>query len=90
VARYAVEELVLNRVDSDSRAVRRIVGPIVTLGICLAWGAMVWSGSIMTLWPMFGVANQLLAALALGVGTTVLLGQHPRKPAYALDNSPSI
>ena len=84
VARYAVEELVLNRVDSDSRAVRRIVGPIVTLGICLAWGAMVWSGSIMTLWPMFGVANQLLAALALGVGTTVLLGQHPKKPAYAL------
>jgi carbon starvation protein len=38
-----------------------------------AWAALIYSGSIATIWPMFGVANQLLAALALAVGTTVLL-----------------
>jgi carbon starvation protein len=38
-----------------------------------AWGMLIYSGSIDTIWPMFGVANQLLAAVALSVGTTVLL-----------------
>jgi carbon starvation protein len=41
--------------------------------VVAAWAALIWSGSISTIWPMFGVANQLLAALALSVGTTVLL-----------------
>jgi carbon starvation protein len=38
-----------------------------------AWGMLIYSGSIDTIWPMFGVANQLLAAVALAVGTTVLI-----------------
>jgi carbon starvation protein len=37
-----------------------------------AWSALIYTGSITTIWPMFGVANQLLAALALAIGTTVL------------------
>jgi carbon starvation protein len=41
--------------------------------VVAAWTALIYSGSISTIWPMFGVANQLLAALALAVGTTVLL-----------------
>jgi len=44
-----------------------------TLAIVLGWGALIWNGSISTLWPMFGVANQLLAAVALCVATTILL-----------------
>lgn len=38
-----------------------------------AWALLVSSGSVATIWPMFGVANQLLAAIALSVGTTVLI-----------------
>lgn len=41
--------------------------------VVIAWGYLVSSGSVSTIWPMFGVANQLLAALALCVGTTILL-----------------
>ena len=41
--------------------------------VVAAWATLIWSGSIATIWPMFGVANQLLAALALSVGTTVLI-----------------
>lgn len=41
--------------------------------VVIAWGYLINSGSVSTIWPMFGVANQLLAALALCVGTTILL-----------------
>ena len=38
-----------------------------------AWGWLITSGSISTIWPMFGVSNQLLAAIALGIGTTLII-----------------
>lgn len=38
-----------------------------------AWGYLIATGSISTIWPMFGAANQLLGTLALCIGTTVLI-----------------
>jgi carbon starvation protein len=37
------------------------------------WCWLVSTGSIMTIWPMFGIANQLLAVLALALVTTWLV-----------------
>ena len=49
-------------------------GSIVTsLLVVCAWAAFIWSGSISTIWPMFGIANQLLAAVALCVATTIIV-----------------
>jgi len=49
-------------------------GSILTsAAVVLAWSAFIWSGSISTIWPMFGIANQLLAAVALCVATTVII-----------------
>src|SRR5437868_4124963 len=49
-------------------------GSIVTsAAIVTAWAAFIWSGPISTIWPMFGIANQLLAAVALCVATTVII-----------------
>jgi len=49
-------------------------GSIVTSAVVVtAWTAFIWSGSISTIWPMFGIANQLLAAVALCVATTVII-----------------
>src|SRR5437660_3150765 len=48
-------------------------GSIVTSAVIVfAWAAFIWSGSISTIWPMFGIANQLLAAVALCVATTII------------------
>jgi carbon starvation protein len=49
-------------------------GTLVTSAlVVMAWGFMIDSGSVATIWPMFGVANQLLAGIALSVGTTVII-----------------
>lgn len=38
-----------------------------------AWGYLVYTGEISTIWPLFGMSNQLLATCALIVGTTMLI-----------------
>ena len=41
--------------------------------VTAGWGGLVWTGSIDTIWPMFGIANQILAVLALVLVTTWLV-----------------
>jgi carbon starvation protein len=49
-------------------------GALITTALVVAgWAAFIWSGSISTIWPMFGIANQLLAAVALCVATTIII-----------------
>jgi carbon starvation protein len=43
--------------------------------VVFAWGYFIYTGSISTIWPMFGTANQLLATIALTVGTTYLINK---------------
>jgi carbon starvation protein len=40
--------------------------------VVLGWGYFIYTGSVETIWPMFGMANQLLAVIALAVVTTSL------------------
>lgn len=47
------------------------------------WGYLLYRGDLSTLWRMLGIANQLLAALALAIGTTWLL-MNAKKKSYAL------
>jgi carbon starvation protein len=48
----------------------------------LLWGYFIWTGSIATIWPLFGVANQLLASVALAVGSTMLINMGRAKVAW--------
>lgn len=43
---------------------------LATFIVTVGWGLLVYSGEIQTIWPMFGIANQLLAVLALAIVTT--------------------
>lgn len=50
--------------------------------ITFSWGYLLYSGDVATIWPLFGVANQLLSVIALALGTTVILKVAPKK-SYA-------
>ncbi|HZW34049.1 MAG TPA: carbon starvation protein A [Isosphaeraceae bacterium] len=41
--------------------------------VVFGWGYFIYTGSVDTIWPMFGMANQLLAVIALAVVTTVII-----------------
>lgn len=46
------------------------------------WGYFIYSGSVATIWPMFGAANQLLATIALAVGTSFIINSGKKKYAW--------
>ena len=41
--------------------------------ICIMWGYLVLQGNIGTIWPLFGVSNQLLGTMTLAVSTTIIM-----------------
>jgi carbon starvation protein len=85
VARYIFQEIIKTfRPKAKLARGNWLPGVIITGGIIsFLWGYLVYNGDISTIWPMFGVANQLLATLALSVGTVYILN-HSGKWLYAL------
>jgi carbon starvation protein len=55
----------------------------LSFATCFAWGYLLYTGNINTLWRMLGISNQLLALIALAIGTTYLLN-HATRRGYAL------
>lgn len=56
---------------------------LMSVLVCGLWGGLLFIGNLDTLWRMLGIANQLLAAIALAVGTTYLMLRAPKR-IYAL------
>ena len=82
VARFLIQELG-GRVYKPLARQRWVPGIVIaSLAVVVAWGYLIYSGSVSSIWPMFGVSNQLLAAIALGVGTTLIIKDGKLKYAW--------
>ena len=83
VGRYILQESV-GSILPKVKEISWWPGVIITSAvISVSWGYLLYFGSISTIWPMFGVANQLLAVIALTIGTTFILHRAPKK-VYSL------
>jgi carbon starvation protein len=73
VGRYLLQEMFgkLSPKFLDNKWTPGVV--ITSLLFTSAWGYLVYTGDITTIWPLFGMSNQLLATCALIVGTTMLI-----------------
>ena len=79
VGRFMIQDLVGNVWRPFARTSWLPGNIIASALIVAAWGYFLYAGvndpqgGIYTLFPLFGIANQLLAAVALTVGTTILI-----------------
>lgn len=72
VGRYLLQELV-GRVYKPFGDIHSVPMAVISSAvISVIWGYLLYGGSISTIWPLFGVANQLLGTMAFAVGTSVL------------------
>ena len=75
IARFILQE-VLGKAYEPFGRTNWLPGNLITSFIVvLCWGYFIYTGSVSTIWPMFGVANQLLATLALAIGTSYLINR---------------
>lgn len=73
IARFLLQESA-GRVYPPMAAPDWLPGAVfASAAVTVGWVGLVWTGSIDTIWPMFGIANQLLAVLALALVTTWLV-----------------
>lgn len=75
VARFMLQDIIGN--FSQSRLLNNSI--LTSALVVSGWGYFLYMGTIdplggiNSLWPLFGIANQMLAAIALCVGTTILV-----------------
>jgi carbon starvation protein len=87
VGRFMLTDLLAHMKVGPAKPNRSGIAWVIgtTLVIIVAWGYFLVQGvrdplgGINSLWPLFGISNQLLAALALCVATTILLKMHGPK-----------
>ncbi|WP_057913979.1 carbon starvation CstA family protein [Peribacillus muralis] len=78
VGRFMIQDIIGTFYKPFSETNRWLPNIIATAICVIGWGYFLYQGvidplgGINTLWPLFGIANQMLAAIALLLGTTVL------------------
>ncbi len=83
IGRFLMQEF-MSRLSPDLGKSTSKPGAVIATTIIVAgWSYFILTGNISTIWPMFGIANQLLACTALCVGTTIIL-REGKKKTYAL------
>ncbi len=82
IGRFVLQEA-LGKVYKPFAETKWMPGTILTSAVVVfAWAYFIYTGSVSTIWPMFGAANQLLATIALGIGTTYIINRGRAKYAW--------
>jgi len=82
IARFVLQEL-LGRIYAPFGRIDWLPGNLLASAVIVfAWAYFIYTGSVTTVWPMFGTANQLLACVALTVGTSYLVNRGKAKYAW--------
>ncbi|MEC5318049.1 carbon starvation CstA family protein [Brenneria populi subsp. brevivirga] len=77
--RFMLQDLLGNFVPFLKKTDSLVAGVIGTAGCVGLWGYLLYQGvvdplgGVKSLWPLFGISNQMLAAVALVLGTVVLI-----------------
>ena len=83
IGRFLVQE-VLGKLYAPLGDLDRAFSAILaTALVVFSWSYFILTGSVETIWPMFGVANQLLAVIALAVATTITINAGRARYAWA-------
>jgi carbon starvation protein len=73
VGRFFLQEMIGQFIPKFSEK-RWIPGILATSFLfTFAWGYLVYTGDITTIWPLFGMSNQLLASSALIITTVIII-----------------
>jgi len=73
VGRFLLQEMI-GKIIPKFLEKRWMPGIIITSFIFTgSWGYLVYTGDITTIWPLFGMSNQLLASCALIIGSIMLI-----------------
>ncbi len=82
IGRFVLQEA-LGKVYKPFARTDWLPGNLLTSGlIVFAWAYFIYTGTISTIWPMFGTANQLLATIALAIGTSYIINRGRAKYAW--------
>ena len=82
VARFVVQEFI-GRVIPRFRRTDWLPGSLIATTLVVGgWTWFLSTGNVSTIWPMFGIANQLLACVALCVGTAVIVNAGRERYAW--------
>jgi carbon starvation protein len=82
VARYVLQEILGKAYKPFANTAWLPGNLLATTAIVLAWGYLIYTGTISTIWPLFGTGNQLLATIALAVVTTFLVNSGKARYAW--------
>ncbi len=75
IGRFVMQEA-LGKIYQPLGRTDWLPGNLLASGIIVfSWAYFIYSGTISTIWPMFGSANQLLATIALAAGTSYIINQ---------------
>ncbi len=82
IGRFLLQEA-FGKVYKPFQRTNWLPGNLLTSGlIVFFWAYFIYTGSVTTIWPMFGTANQLLATIALAIGTSFIINRGRVKYAW--------